>query len=438
MPLYILAPILIALFGLMAGVFLIFLFASEDFNFLSIFYMTGLGLRIFLSFLFYFISFVFYSDTRPGYLLPMDGWLYSEQGWQICKLAEKAIAVTKENFLFNPNIYFIGHKALSGNITSYDFFASHVYSIFDYNPLSLFFIGSVASALAALFVYFIAKELFSKNVARIAVIFAFFWPSFILWSTQNLKEPMIILFVAILLWSIFYIRKFPSPLFLILPSISIWVLSKIGIFYLSIILGALFFVLLFLLLNVFFKNNVLKILVIFLLAYVFYIFFKDKILQILIAKGIYSQGDFKSVFEFLNFSRTVRAHGNLQFLKDADISSVGGTISFLPVGLFYVLFSPFPWQLGSLAQIIVIPETILYYLTFPFAIKGIVFAYKKRFNQSILLIFIIAGMLFFLALIEGNSGTLFRHRSIPFYLLFIFTSIGLSLKKWKFGIIYKC
>jgi Mn2+/Fe2+ NRAMP family transporter len=84
--------------------------------------------------------------------------------------------------------------------------------------------------------------------------------------------------------------------------------------------------------------------------------------------------------------------------------------------------------MGSIAQIMAIPETILFYLLLPCTVIGIAFGWKRRFNQSLLLLSIITAIMLLLALLEGNSGTLFRHRSVVFYLIFIFTAIGISLK----------
>src|SRR3990167_4789916 len=126
------------------------LFVPEDFNFLTGLYSMGLILRALLSFSFYIFSFAFSNICKPGFFFMNDGWAYSEQGWQIYRFAERGIKITAEAFMSNPNMK--GH-ILSGNITSYDFFASHVYSLTGYSPLSLFFISSVAGSLAALFIY---------------------------------------------------------------------------------------------------------------------------------------------------------------------------------------------------------------------------------------------------------------------------------------------
>jgi hypothetical protein len=139
------------------------------------------------------------------------------------------------------------------------------------------------------------------------------------------------------------------------------------------------------------------------------------------------------VFDFIDYHRNVRAYGNLQFFQGFDVSSPLKAIFFIPLGLVFAIFAPFPWQLGSFMQIMAVPETIVFYILFPFTLRGVIFAFKKRFETSALMLGIIGAMLIFLSLIEGNSGTLFRHRLVVFYLVFIFTSIGLTLRKKHFN-----
>jgi len=428
MPISVLSPILIILIGLAIGIAIIYIFAYGDASYLLNIFLIGFSLRIFVSFLCYIISFLIPNWT-PGFLFSNDGWLYSDQGWQICKFAERGIKISAEQVLNNPNL-----KIQSGNITSYDYFASHVYSITGYSPLSLLFISSLAGSIAALFVYLIARELFSKRVARLSAIFAFFWPSFIMWSTQNLKEPMIAMFILIFLWTIFYIHRHFAYVFLALSIVSILVLLKIGQPFLIMIAAAFFFSGLFLFSNHLFKNKLVAGLVIVIALIIGIAFFKNAILSLFHL----NIQNYKTIFEFIDYSRDVRAYGRLQFLKGFDISTLPRVLSFLPFGLFYAFFAPFPWQLGSAAQIMAVPETIVFYLLLPYTVIGIAFGYKRRFNQSLLLLSVITAVMLLLALLDSNSGTLFRHRSVVFYLLFIFTAIGISLKSNKRFFIRRC
>ena len=430
MPMPVLSPVMIALFGLMLGILIIFVLVPEDFNFLSKFYFIGFGLRIFLSFFLYILSFVFTFTTvgghkSPGFFFQNDGWLYSVQGWQIFKFAERGISISMSNLFSNPNF-----RSLSGNMTPYDFFASYVYSVTGYSPLSLFFISSIAGSLTAVFVYLIAKELFSKKVARISSLFAFFWPSFIMWSTQNLREPMIAMLGCILIWSVVYIYRHPSPVFLLVCFASAWGLFKVSSPYAVIIVSIIFFAGAVLLSEHLFKNRFVVIIAIGLVSFLFMLFNQHNIMTFIAEKTVHSDIlKHKSIFEFLDYHRMARSFGRLQFLKNADISNFGSAFVFAPLGLLYAIFSPFPWQLGSFMQVVAAPETLLFYILFPLTIRGVVFAYRKRFNQTVLVLSVIAGMLLFLALIEGNSGTLFRHRFFAFNLLFIFTAVGLRLRR---------
>ena len=425
MPMSVMSPLLILLFGVATGIIVISIFAPDDFNFLSNVYFAGFGIRVFLAFFFYILSFILRGDFSPGFLFDNDGWPYSQQGWEICKFAGRGIKVTMDTFMRDPNMRIWGS---SGNITAYDFFASHIYSITGYSPLSLFFISSLAGSIAGLFIYLIANKLFSKNVARISACFAFFWPSFIMWSTQNLKESMIAMFVFILLWAIFSMRSHHYAPFLFLCLTCLWVLFKINFTMFFIVILSIFFAGLFLFTSRLLKGRFAAVVVMSILAVLAIIFLKGSVISFISNKSKYNIASYNSIFDFLQYHRDVRAYGNLQFFKGANISSPFRVIFFAPLGLLYAIFAPFPWQLGNIMQIMAVPETILFYALFPSTVKGVIFAFKKRFGQSLLILSIVSFGLFFLALVEGNSGTLFRHRAVIFYLILIFTAVGMTLK----------
>lgn len=425
-PIAMFSPFLIILSGILLAICIITVFAPEDFKFLLTIFLAGFLLRVFLASMFYHASFFVRNGINPGFIFSNDGWCYSEQGWQICKFMERGIKVTKETFLADPNMV-VAFGARSGNITSYDFFAAFVYSIIGKSPLSLFFISSIAGSVTGLFVYLTAKELFSRQVARISAILVLFWPSFILWSTQNLKDPAISLFIVIILWAIVHITRRPLPWFplLFLPAaISTLMLYKISPPFALIVCAGIMFSGLFLFIMHLFKNKLVVFTAIGIVLVIILISFNDLIFSLIVHRT-----GFNSIFEYLNYNRSVRAYGNLSYLEDFSISSPGKTIVFLPLGLIYALFAPFPWQVGSFMQIVAVPETLIFYFLFPFTLKGVVSAYKKNSSQILMILMIIAMIICFLAVIEGNSGTLFRHRSAAFVLLFMFTAFGISLKK---------
>ncbi|MFA4991127.1 MAG: hypothetical protein WC569_00915, partial [Candidatus Omnitrophota bacterium] len=296
MPMSVSSPLLIILLGAAIGMLLISVFAPEDFNFLFAVFLAGLAIRASLALLFYYLSFVFVGDYSPGFLFQNDGWPYSQQGWAISKFAERGIKVTMDTFMRDPNMRVWGS---SGNITSYDFFASHVYGITGYSPVSLFFISGAAGSIACLFVYFIARRLFlSRGIARISACLAFFWPSFIMWSTQNLKEPMIAMFTLMALCAIFYMNgRFFFP-FLCLCLGSLYVLSQINFPVFMIVIGSICFSALFLYLSRSMGSKKRALAVIFICGALVFIFLKDYALAVIFKKSSYDITSYKSMLSF--------------------------------------------------------------------------------------------------------------------------------------------
>lgn len=94
------------------------------------------------------------------------------------------------------------------------------------------------------------------------------------------------------------------------------------------------------------------------------------------------------------------------------------SVAYFPRGLTYALFAPFPWQIDRRADLVVVPEMLVWYV----ALAGAVAALWRR-RKSWRRLFAVAafamGMLLLLALVEGNVGTLYRHRamSVPWILL---------------------
>ena len=102
---------------------------------------------------------------------------------------------------------------------------------------------------------------------------------------------------------------------------------------------------------------------------------------------------------------------------DNETLALTRTVSYLPRGLAYTLFAPFPWDARGPRDLATIPEMLLWYVSLvalPFAV------WQGRRQPAILLLALyVAGLLGLFVLVEGNVGTLFRHRAmvIPFVLM---------------------
>lgn len=87
------------------------------------------------------------------------------------------------------------------------------------------------------------------------------------------------------------------------------------------------------------------------------------------------------------------------------------TISYLPRGMAYALFAPFPWAIQRTLDLTLIPETLLWYVVLAAAVATLI---RRRAEWRLLAgpVGIIIGIVLILSLAEGNVGTLYRHRAM--------------------------
>lgn len=87
------------------------------------------------------------------------------------------------------------------------------------------------------------------------------------------------------------------------------------------------------------------------------------------------------------------------------------TVAYLPQGLAYGAFAPFPWQSSRLSDLAIVPEMLVWYVIVAAAIATLI-----RWRERRRALFVVAGfsggLLLLLSLVEGNAGTLYRHRAM--------------------------
>ncbi|MCK5651316.1 MAG: hypothetical protein KAJ42_08065, partial [Gemmatimonadetes bacterium] len=100
---------------------------------------------------------------------------------------------------------------------------------------------------------------------------------------------------------------------------------------------------------------------------------------------------------------------------------------FLPVGISFLLFAPFPWAIESTLQASAAPETLLWYPLFLAALAGMRYGVVKAGNLNVIPLAVLIVVTTSYALVEGNFGTAYRHRAQIMPLFFVFSSAGLIL-----------
>lgn len=297
-----------------------------------------------------------------------------------------------------------------------------VYRLVGRNMLAVQFVNSVIGAATAPVIYLCAKHIFAnRRVALIVGLFVAFYPSLVLWSSQGLKDGPIVFLLA----------------FCMLATLKLG--DKLNVKYLVLLIGALF-CLLSLRFYIFYMMvaAIAGAFVIGMRAVTAGSFVRQ--LMIIVCMGLaltylgvarYANSQF-AVYGNLsevNRSRSDLAASNSGFGRDTDVSTASGALSAIPVGFIYLMFAPFPWQLGSLRQSITLPEMLIWWASFPALVLGLWFSVKYRLRQiSPILIFTIMLTLAY-SVFQGNVGTAYRQRAQLLVFYFMFVSVGFILIK---------
>lgn len=399
-------PFFIVFSGLLLGAFIISSDSPRVFDKVFFLFLAGFVIRILIALFLYFTLDML--NANEGFFVG-DGKSYSLNGWKIAKLWELGVRVNPDNFIAIASSF-------NGAVSNYDFLNAIIYYFSaGYNPVILFFINCLASSLSIVLIYLIANKIFSDEIAWLSAAFCAFLPSFILWGTQNLKDPLTNLCVLSFLYFLIKLRsgiKVSSLLFLLLSIVCLYYMRVLFIAPVALIVTVYF------LLCSKVKIEIKTVCVICAIALGIFVF-KDLFMR-------YAKMD---ILEAINTKRQGMAYGNLAYFSNFKISSIGSLLIYMPLGFIAVWFSPFPWQMFSVSQILVAPEVFIWYLFLPFAVKGIHFAIKNKISGSYLILITIFVFSVFLGVYESNLGTLYRHKAVVIMLAYIFISAGLMTKK---------
>lgn len=293
---------------------------------------------------------------------------------------------------------------------------------FGFSPISSIFISCLLGVLSAVVYYFIAKMALGIKVARISAVFITFFPSLITWSIVNLKDPMV-LFIGASVFLIFMhlieevkIGKILLLLFLLVSMLYLQYFTRRSVFLPTFLSIALSFI--------FINRKTRNV-----LLFIFIILF-----CLSLAGFDFGLATFFEKIWYIFKNITVNSHagfintgGFVYHLYDRPASEISpGLISYfevikaLPIGIFHFLFEPFIWKKYSFSMLLAYPQITLWYLLIPFCIFGFFNKFILFWKRKIVfLIFLLVGIPIF-SLSSGNIGTNFRIRDVftPVILMF--------------------
>jgi hypothetical protein len=99
-------------------------------------------------------------------------------------------------------------------------------------------------------------------------------------------------------------------------------------------------------------------------------------------------------------------------------------LQYAPLGLFYFLTVPLPWQIGAARQNMIIPENLFWLGLYPLMVVGIRRALNRNRAGTVFLLLMTGGMCIIYTLLVANVGTAYRMRSQVWLLLAPFAAWG--------------
>jgi len=315
--------------------------------------------------------------------------------------------------------YMKGYLGLSRSGWGMFYYVGAVYYAVGQNQLAVQLINCALGAAACVAVYRIALLIYpEQRPARLAALLTAFAPSMILWSSQMLKDAPIVLSLCLCaLYTLKLRNQFQiKSLFLLILSLFCLLSLRHYAFYIMFVAVASALVLTPKRLTPLriAQGAVLVIVLGITLAY----FGASSVPQ--------DTFDLKHIQASRVWSAKVANSG---FGGDVDITDPKAAISYLPLGLLYVLFAPFPWMITNLRQLITLPELIAWWALMPMLIRGYWYGLRHRLKETFAIGIFTISLTLVYALYQSNVGTAYRHRAQLYIFFFIFISIGLELRR---------
>ena len=297
-----------------------------------------------------------------------------------------------------------------------------VYAVVGENLYAVQLINASVGAATAVVVYYVAQTLFNNvRVSRLAAFLVAFFPSLILWSSQALKDGLIILALALaILATLRLMEKITVPYVLVLSGCLLALLSlRFYIFYMMVAAVVGSFVIGMKAMNA--QSFMQRFFAVAAMGLAFTWF------------GVlrYAGTQFSRYADLkkIQISRTDQAAAGSGFAQDVDVSTTEGALTAIPIGLVYLLFAPFPWDMATLRQSITLPEMLIWWASFPLLVLGLWYALRHRLRQVSPIVIFTTMLTLAYSVFQGNVGTAYRQRSQLLVFYFIFVAVGAILLK---------
>jgi hypothetical protein len=296
-----------------------------------------------------------------------------------------------------------------------------IYMFVGRNMLAVQLFNAVVGAATAPVIFLCARHIFHNlRVAKLATLFVAFFPSLVLWSSQGLKDGPIVFLLAVAMLATLRLGEEVKVVNIVVLALSMFAIFSMR-FYVFYMVAA----------------SVVGAFVIGMRPITSQSLGRQLFVVLALGLALTYMGVLRPAgaqiekFGSLQAVQTSRSDLAQQaksgFGQDVDVSTTTGALTAVPMGLTYLLFAPFPWQLGSLRQSITLPEMVAWWVSFPLLVLGIWFTLKFRLRQAIPILIFTTMLTLAYSVFQGNVGTAYRQRSQILVFYFIFVAVGAVL-----------
>jgi len=300
-----------------------------------------------------------------------------------------------------------------------------IYRIVGRNMLATQYVNCVLGAATPLLTYMMAKEIFpNRTVSRAAATLTAFFPALVIWSCQGLKDGPIVFLLALSMLAILKLGEKFSVRYLTALALGLCCLLTLRfyVFYIVALAGGAAFILGRRRLTALSFARQLIVITVVSLALAYFGVSRYATEQVRV---------YGSAEQVQRMRLDAAESAESGFGKDIDVSTTSGALTAIPLGLTYLLLAPFPWQFGSLRQMLTLPEMVIWWLAIPLLALGAWFTIKHRIREIAPILIFTSLLMLTYSIVQGNVGTAYRQRAQLLVFFFIFVAVGFVVIKEK-------
>jgi 4-amino-4-deoxy-L-arabinose transferase-like glycosyltransferase len=314
---------------------------------------------------------------------------------------------------------------------TYVFLETALFVVFGPDVRIALVLNASLAVLGAIFAYSIATSLFGRAAAFATATIIAFYPSLFLWSSLNLKDALTNALAILAIWQLMRLSVTPRistvlilfvaaellvglrayvaavvaiAALITVATLTAWTRRRVAVATLTVLVA---------LTTLAQSSNRLAVDVTQLLA----TFERTRSAMAVGARTAFVPTATPIAVPFSPAPAEPTSNVGTSGREDSSLA-VRSTLSHLPLGLAYALFAPVPFLSLRAQELVTAPEMLFWYVLLTAALLTI-WQQRRKWRTVAPPILMAGGLTLVLALAEGNTGTLFRHRGmvVPFVVI---------------------